>query len=181
MPNDDRLVFVENGAAKLLSQKHILTFQFPGDVVSIPKSSADDFALVALTDLECVTFRTKRLLDCDTQDALTSQHILKQALRALHSNRIHMMQMQHQSAKQRLAEFLLNIAQRLGSGVDRAREFSLPMSRGEIAASLGLTIETVSRQFRELRDTGLIATQGRSIIKVSDLDALNRYAKCEAS
>jgi CRP/FNR family transcriptional regulator len=50
------------------------------------------------------------------------------------------------------------------------------MSRRDIGDSLGLTIETVSRQLTELREAGLVETEGRSIISLSDIAALARLA-----
>jgi len=46
------------------------------------------------------------------------------------------------------------------------------MSRRDIGDSLGLTIETVSRQFSELREAGLVETEGRSIVRFIDLEKL---------
>ena len=46
------------------------------------------------------------------------------------------------------------------------------MSRGDIADSLGLTIETVSRQFSELRNEGLIETDGRFHVTLLNLPEL---------
>ena len=65
----------------------------------------------------------------------------------------------------------LSVAENLAYPLRRAR-----VSRGEIADSLGLTIETVSRQFSELRDLGLIETEGRSALRVIDLPGLSRCA-----
>ena len=53
---------------------------------------------------------------------------------------------------------------------------SLPMSRRDIGDSLGLTIETVSRQLTDLREAGLLTTEGRSKILLTDIAALTRLA-----
>jgi CRP/FNR family transcriptional regulator len=50
------------------------------------------------------------------------------------------------------------------------------MSRRDIGDSLGLTIETVSRQLTELRAAGLVETEGRSNIVLKDVGALARIA-----
>ena len=54
----------------------------------------------------------------------------------------HVLTLGRRSAAERLASFLIDLAQRLGDGDN----FDLPMSRQDIAATIfGLTIETVSR------------------------------------
>ena len=50
------------------------------------------------------------------------------------------------------------------------------MTRREIGASLGLTIETISRQFGVLRNAGLIETQGRSLVLLRDVAAIEAMA-----
>ena len=54
------------------------------------------------------------------------------------------------NAQERLATFLLNLAERLGSRGLSVGEFNLSMSRQNIANYLGLTLETISRTFSQL-------------------------------
>jgi len=56
----------------------------------------------------------------------------------------------------------------MGNGV----MVELPLTREAIAEYLGLTIETVSRQFTVMRKEGLIELLDRRSLKVVDLDAL---------
>lgn len=74
----------------------------------------------------------------------------------------------HRSAKERIATFLLMLSRRYGSLGFSSTEFNLSMSRQDIANFLGLTIETVSRQFAELNKDGIITVKNRSI-KINDL------------
>jgi CRP/FNR family transcriptional regulator len=48
----------------------------------------------------------------------------------------------------------------------------LPMSRGDIADYLGLTVETVSRSFTKLRRQNLIALPDVNRVKILDLPGL---------
>ena len=64
------------------------------------------------------------------------------------------------------------MAERVGGAELNSCTLELPMSRREIGDSLGLTIETISRQFSALRDAGLIATRGRAQVVLLDLEKL---------
>ena len=64
----------------------------------------------------------------------------------------HLLVLGRQSAKERVASFLLRLADR--TDVGRGDRLDLPMSRQDIADHLGLTIETVSRMIGELKREG---------------------------
>ena len=53
-----------------------------------------------------------------------------------------------------------------------AKQFTLPFSRQQIADVLGLTIETVSRQFTRLRGEGIIDLPSRRDVVIVDKAAL---------
>lgn len=57
-----------------------------------------------------------------------------------------------------------------------AQRFDLPLTRGEIAAMLGLTIETVSRQLGELEAEGAITRKGARGIELIAPAQLGRVA-----
>lgn len=190
-PQDDRLVWIAEGAAKLISPYaaavddpapggQVLTFHFAGDLVSVLRQSAGeawgDFRLVALAPSELVIFPADRFLDAAQGDPAVLRSVLTRSLQALHRSRTRMMQMGHKSAAARIADFLVSMAERLADCSEGPCAFALPMSRRDIGASLGLTIETVSRQLTELREAGLVATEGRSKVCLSDVAALARLA-----
>jgi CRP/FNR family transcriptional regulator len=79
------------------------------------------------------------------------------------------------SAEERLAVFLLGLAQRYRARGFALSEFVLRMTREEIASYLGLKLETVSRLFSRLHGEGLLQVQGRAI-KLLDLSALKHLA-----
>jgi CRP/FNR family transcriptional regulator len=55
--------------------------------------------------------------------------------------------------------------------------YELPLSRGEIADLLGLTIETVSRQMTRLRAAGIIGLPGGRGITIENPAALAAAAE----
>jgi CRP/FNR family transcriptional regulator, anaerobic regulatory protein len=76
-------------------------------------------------------------------------------------------------AEERLAVFLLDLADRYRTRGYSSREFVLRMSREEIASYLGMKLETVSRLFSHLQAEGLLQVQGRTI-KLLDSSGLGR-------
>lgn len=186
-PSEDRLVFLASGAAKLVAPHadgapggQVLAFHFAGDLISVLRQSAQessgDLRLVALSDCALVIFPAERFLDIAQNEPAVLRSVLTRSLQALHRSRTRMMQMGHKSAQQRIADFLVAMAERLADCTSGPCAFALPMSRRDIGDSLGLTIETVSRQLTELREAGLVATEGRSKVCVSDISALARLA-----
>ena len=91
--------------------------------------------------------------------------------RELERTRNHIMLMV-ESAEQRVAAFLIEMADRLcrGNGID------LPMGRQDIADYLGLTIETVSRTFTQLEKMALIALPTSRRVVLRNRPALRQLA-----
>jgi CRP/FNR family transcriptional regulator len=186
-PQEDRLVYIAAGSAKLAARPaatapgwQVLAFHFAGDLIAMLRQSAPetlgDLRLVALTACNLVVFPAQGFLDIAQSDPAVLRCVLARSLQALHRSRTRMMQVSHKSAKQRIADFLVSMAEQLANCTSGPCAFALPMSRRDIGDSLGLTIETVSRQLSELREAGLIETEGRSKIVLSDVVALARLA-----
>lgn len=80
------------------------------------------------------------------------------------------------TAEQRLARFLLNISNRHAEQKLVSDSFRLCMSRQDISNYLGLALETVSRQFTQFQDKGLIEIHNRQV-KLLQYDALQKCAE----
>jgi CRP/FNR family transcriptional regulator len=76
-------------------------------------------------------------------------------------------------AEERLALFLLNLAERHRSRGYSSTEYVLRLTRKEIGAYLGLKLETVSRLFSRFQEEELIRVHGRAV-KLLDPAALKR-------
>jgi len=78
-------------------------------------------------------------------------------------------------ADRRLAAFLLNLAGRLGSRGFSASSLVLRMTREEIGTYLGLKLETVSRCFSRLHESGVLEVRQRQV-RILDLAGLRELA-----
>lgn len=77
------------------------------------------------------------------------------------------------NAEERLAAFLLNLAQRLKARGYSSSEFHLRMSRQEIGSYLGMKLETVSRTFSAFQQQRLLEVDKRHI-RITDPEGLQK-------
>jgi len=80
------------------------------------------------------------------------------------------------SADERLAAFLISIAERFAARGFSARAFRLVMARSDIGNYLRLAPETVSRVLRRFQDRRLLRVQGREV-ELLDRDKLRALAR----
>ncbi len=84
---------------------------------------------------------------------------------------------------ERVAGFLLMMARRtpkLPGHEPNSAHFELPFTRAEMADYLGLTLETVSRQFSRLKTNGTITLPSSRDITIPDIEALAASAHMES-
>jgi CRP/FNR family transcriptional regulator len=177
----DQIVFVASGATKLvaratLGREQIVAFHFAGDLVSLPERRRHSYSLVALQQSEFLAFLASDFLASAQHASALANEILRRSLISLSRCREKSIMLGRKTAQERLASFLVTMADRIGMQQGGQCVLDLPMSRRDIADSLGLTIETVSRQLTVLRDLALIETSGRSIVTLADIAALEDRA-----
>ena len=130
---------------------------------------------IALEDSEVCPLPFAKLDEMVRREPVLRRNLLCLLSRDLCRGQGMMLLLGSMRAEERLAAFLLNLAERYKRRGYSASEFILRMTREEIGSYLGLTLETVSRVFSRLQDEGAIQVQGRAI-KLLDLPALNRLA-----
>jgi CRP/FNR family transcriptional regulator len=106
--------------------------------------------------------------------------LLEQSLTELDEAREWMVTLGRKTAREKIASFLFTLAVNMDPGAklhaDQEMIFELPLSRSDIAGSLGQTIETVSRQLTRLRKDGVVSIKNNRQITVPSLDRLNAVA-----
>ncbi|MDQ6435255.1 Crp/Fnr family transcriptional regulator [Mesorhizobium sp. LHD-90] len=103
--------------------------------------------------------------------------LMQQTLRELDEAREWMVTLGRKTAAEKVASFLYLIATHLDPSADanaKGRKFDLPLTRGDIADFLGLTLETVSRQLSRLRADKVIAITAVTRVEVADLERLRK-------
>ena len=140
---------------KLLSdgRRQIDAFHLPGDIFGLEAGTEHRFSAEALGDASVIAYRRSRLAALTQDDPAFRDRIMSSTLRSLERAQDHMLLLGRKTAQEKLATFLLDMAQRI-CGDDEHLE--LPMQRSDIADHLGLTIETVSRTLTQFARSGLI-------------------------
>ena len=146
-------------------REHVTGFQMAGELLGLDGISTDRHtcAAVALEDSQvCVIpYQELETLSRDFTELQRQFHrIMGREIVRDHGV---MMLLGSMRAEERLAAFLLNLAQRL-----KARGFSstalvLRMTREEIGTYLGLKLETVSRCFSKFHEDGVLKVQQRQV------------------
>ncbi len=121
-------------------------------------------------------------------DRLSSQlpelrrQIMRVMSREIREDQQMMLLLSKKTAEERLASFLLSLAQRFKRRGFSEHNFRLTMSRSDLANYLGLAVETVSRVFTKLQKQGIIANSGNAReIRISDQKKLCDMASLSES
>ncbi len=87
------------------------------------------------------------------------------------------------TARQRVAGFLIDFAQRWEARGFSPNEFVLPMGRADLGSYLGLTAETVTRELSLLRAGGITASAGKhlQILDMARLEAMREQPEKPAA
>jgi CRP/FNR family transcriptional regulator, anaerobic regulatory protein len=153
----------ENGTERILALVH--PAGFVGELFA-PFAHHD---VVALTDSELCVFPKSEMGRAVDAHPKLAQALLRRTQEDLLQSRELLALSGRRSAGSKVAGFLMGLAEAASdSSCHAAREFELPLTRGEIAGMLGLTIETVSRALTKLERDGLIRRKGARGIELVD-------------
>ncbi|MEQ1496810.1 MAG: Crp/Fnr family transcriptional regulator [Novosphingobium sp.] len=163
-------------------REQIVGVVYPSDFIGRPFGSTSGHGVTALTDARVCVF-ARRDFDAFAREHPALEHkLLERTLAELDRTRSWMLLLGRKSAGEKLATFLLEMSERLvqpgchDSPDLPLRQFALPFSRQQVADELGLTIETVSRQFTRLKADGIIDLPSRREVTILDREALQAEA-----
>jgi len=156
--------------SKLLpdGRRQISAFHTPGDMFGFEADDLHHASAEAVTPVKIIAYRWQSLLTAGTRSASLVRDLLNLTMLGLRHTQEHLLLLGRKNALERVAAFLLDMAKR--TRADQVVE--LAMARHDIADYLGLTLETVSRMFAELKERGAIRLEGARRIHLLDSDQL---------
>jgi CRP/FNR family nitrogen fixation transcriptional regulator len=157
--------FTEDG------RRQILGFHLPGDIFGLETGAQHTLSAEAVAGSEIVMVRRSCLEKAANEDMGAARALLALTAAQLNEARAHALVLGRKGAGERVAAFLLQLANRFVS----KRELDLPMSRADIADYLGLTIETVSRAFSEFERQCAIGLPSSRHVVMRNPSALMHY------
>lgn len=160
-------------------REQIVGVAYPADFIGRPFGGTAGHSVTALTDARVCLFPRSDFDGFAREHPQLEHKLLRQTLAELDRTRNWMVLLGRKSADERIATFLLDMSTRLAAGCDAVRpldEFDLPFSRQQVADILGLTIETVSRQFSRLKRDRVIDLPSRRSVRIVDRGLLEFQA-----
>ncbi len=173
------------GALKVTStnrdgEERILALVHPAGFIGEMFQPFAHYDVVALTDTELCTFSKIDMENAIGQYPVLAHALLRRSQEDLHNTRQLLELTGKNRAGEKVASLILALA---GAASDSpchlAQQFDLPLTRGEMANMLGLTIETVSRQLSKLEKSGAIRREGARGIELIDLAKLQFFSGAE--
>ena len=163
-------------------REQIVSVMYAADFIGRPFGKESPYRVTAMTDAEVCVF-TRSSFDGFAKEHPDLQNkLLQRTLDELDRAREWMTLLGKKSATERIATLLVELSDRLSLDgcspttlyLDR---FELPMDRQQISDILGLTIETVSRQFSRIRKEGIIELPDRRTVIIKDRNRLKALAE----
>lgn len=175
----DSVYKVINGTLRLCrfladGRRHITDFVLSGDIMGFLECADQPATAEAVTDVTLMSYPR----GCFDRLAASNPEIRACVLCHLSAN---LLEAQHQllvmgcqSAKERVASFLLRLAER--TDLQPGERLDLPMGRQDIGDHLGLTTETICRAISMLKSDGALSVPSPHELILKDLRALRALA-----
>ncbi|AHI27060.1 Crp/Fnr family transcriptional regulator [Komagataeibacter swingsii] len=173
---------VTSGTVKLFKalpdgRRQITGFASPGHFLGLAVSDSYAFGAEAVDTVRVCRFSRDKMADLLDDFPKLERRLLEEASNELVAAQNQMLLLGRKTARERVASFLLDQmhASQMPGQESSGGRLHLPMTRGDIADYLGLTIETVSRTLSWMRSQGMIEVgkgYAITILSVPKLDVL---------
>ncbi len=173
----DYLFNVTRGAVELYKllpdgRRQITGFLFAGDFLGIALNDSYAYSAEAVGGVSLCRFPRKKLEGLLDRFPKLERRLLNVASNELVQAQDQMLLLGRKTAKEKVCSFLVRLSDRAGERGDDPNTIYVPMSRSDIGDYLGLTTETVSRNFTQLKTTGVIRLLEGGMVHIPDLGTL---------
>ena len=181
----DYVYNVSNGNIRLYKlladgRRQVTGFLRPGDFLGLIKQDAYSYGAEAIDNVELCCMRVIDLERLMTTMPEVRDRLLDMSRDELTAAQEQMLLLGRKSAREKVLSFLLLLArQEEGTGDPRSATLDLPMTRRDIGDYLGLSLETVSRTFAELRKEELIELPLASHVVIPNFKKFQEMAVVE--
>jgi CRP-like cAMP-binding protein len=150
-------------------RRQVCEFLNAGDLLGFETDDEYYFSAEAVSDCTLARYSRRVVETLLVEDKAFARHVRQVTARGLQDAYQRMVLLCHKSAQERIAWFLLTMADR--AGIENGY-IHLPMTRTDIANYLGMAIETVSRALGQFKQNGAIIQKSLNRIQIVDRDAL---------
>ncbi|MFM2045179.1 MAG: Transcriptional activator protein Anr [Pseudomonadota bacterium] len=178
----DVLYNVTAGTVKLYKllpdgRRQITGFLLPGDFLGLSINDTYAYTAEAITPVQLCRFPRKRMEVLLEEFPKMQRRLFSMASTELAAAQDQMLLLGRKTAKEKICSFLLMLSQRAQRRGHKENPVHVPMSRADIADYLGLTTETVSRTFTQLKTSRAISLLEGNKVQIQDMDALYDLAE----
>lgn len=159
---------------------------FPPDFIGRTYKDRNTYFVNAVTDVTVCTFPRDSFNKFLKATPSLEHRLFELTLNELDHARDWMLMLGQMSAIEKVSTLLLSFSEKIHraqllQGISSEEDqFELPLTRSEMADFLGLTIETVSRQFSILKKRGLIDISRKRFITILDRATLKAISEQES-
>lgn len=178
----DTLFNVTAGTMKLYKllpdgRRQITGFLLPGDFLGLSINDTYAYSAESVTPATLCRFPRRRLEGLLEDYPKMQRRLFAMASSELAAAQDQMLLLGRKNAKERIASFLLMLSERAKRRGYAENPVHVPMSRSDIADYLGLTTETVSRTFTQLKTSRAISLLEGGKVRLNDVEALCELAE----
>ena len=162
---------VNNDGKEFVTGLHV-----PGDFIGYLGMLESGHAMEtaeALEESEVALVPKEDLMRLLYRDRDVSMRFIRMLTQEVGEKQERLLQLAYASVRQRVAQALLQLHDRFNA--DKSDDLGVRISRDDLAAIVGTATESLIRCLTDLKDEGLIATQGRDI-RIADHRRLERLA-----
>jgi len=175
------LINITEGSVKVYKlmpdgRRQITGFLSAGDLLGLAVNDVYTYSAEALTPVTMCKFPRRQLERLLEEFPAMEKRMLAMASNELAAAQEQMMLLGRKTAHERIATFLLTLAARERRFGRSGKVVELTMTRTDIADYLGLTTETASRVFTNLRKRGWIDLDGANRVVLAEPGALEELA-----